>query len=57
MIIGDGNKVSMSYGKRVQLNSLFDPRQPMSTKQSFEIQLTPVLNNGQEIVTEFILFS
>ncbi|CAF3325994.1 unnamed protein product [Rotaria socialis] len=46
---GDGNKVSISYGKRVQLNSLFDPRQPMSTKQSFEIQLTPVLNNGQEI--------
>ncbi|CAF0733569.1 unnamed protein product [Rotaria sp. Silwood1] len=46
---GDGNKVSMSYGKRVQLNDLFDGRQPLSTKQSLEIQLTPVANNEQEI--------
>lgn len=49
-VLGDGNKISMSYGKRVQLNSLFDSRQPMSTVQSLEIQLTPVLNNSQEIV-------
>ncbi len=54
MILGDGNKMSMSYGKRVQLDSLFDPRQPMSTIQSLEIQLTPVLNNGQEIVNDFV---
>ena len=40
----------MSYGKRVQLDTLFDPRQPMSTIQSLEIQLTPVVNNGQETV-------
>ncbi|CAF0798810.1 unnamed protein product [Adineta steineri] len=46
---GDGNKISMSYGKRVQLDSLFDPRQPLSTVQSLEIELTPVLINGQEI--------
>ena len=48
----DGNKISMSYGKRVQLNTLFDPRQPMSTIQSLEIQLTPVINNGQETVND-----
>ncbi|CAF4355686.1 unnamed protein product, partial [Adineta steineri] len=53
---GDGNKISMSYGKRVQLDSLFDPRQPLSTVQSLEIELTPVLINGQEIVTKEILF-
>jgi hypothetical protein len=45
-----GDKISMSYGKRVQLDALFDTRQQMSTIQSLEIQLTPVLNNGQEIV-------
>lgn len=48
--LGDGNKISMSYGKRVQLDSLYDSRQPMSTVQSLEIQLTPVLNNGQDLV-------
>jgi hypothetical protein len=53
MFIGDGNKVSMSYGKRVQLDSLFDARQPMSTVQSLEIQLTPVLNNEQDLVNNF----
>ncbi|CAF1202219.1 unnamed protein product [Adineta ricciae] len=46
---GDGNKISMSFGKRVQLDSLFDPRQPMSTVQSIELLLTPVLIDGQEI--------
>jgi len=51
--IGDGNKVSMSYGKRVQLDSLFDARQPMSTVQSLEILLTPVLNNEQDLVNRF----
>ena len=40
----------MSYGKRVQLDSLLDFRQPMSTIQSFEIQLTPVLNAEQDLV-------
>jgi len=40
----------MSYGKRIQLDSLFDARQPMSTTQSLEIQLTPVLNNAQDLV-------
>lgn len=43
----------MSYGKRVQLDTLFDPRQPMSTIQSLEIQQTPVVNNGQETVNEY----
>ena len=46
----------MAYGKRVQLDSLFDIRQPMSTVQSLEIQLTPVLINGQEIVNYFFRF-
>ncbi|UJR33883.1 hypothetical protein I4U23_021304 [Adineta vaga] len=46
---GDGNKISMSYGKRVQLDTLFDARQPMATVQSIEILLTPVLIDGQEI--------
>ncbi len=40
----------MSYGKRVQLDSLFDARQAMSKIQSLEIQLTPVLNNAQDLV-------
>ncbi len=40
----------MSYGKRVQLDSLFDPRQPMSTIQSLEIQLTPFINHEQDLV-------
>jgi hypothetical protein len=40
----------MSYGKRVQLDSLFDARQPMSTVQSLEIQLTPVVHTGQDLV-------
>lgn len=44
----------MSYGKRVQLDTLFDPRQPMSTVQSLEIQLTPVVNNGQETVNRLL---
>ena len=42
----------MSYGKRVQLETLFDPRQVMSTIQSLEIELTPVLIDGQEIVSD-----
>ena len=46
----------MSYGKCVQLDSLIDARQPMSAVQSFEIQLTPILNHKQEIVqNHFIL--
>ena len=52
-LLGDGNKTSMSYGKRVQLDSLLDFRQPMSTIQSFEIQLTPVLNSEQDLVHDF----
>lgn len=40
----------MTYGKRVQLDTLFDPRQPMSSVQSLEIQLTPVINIEQDIV-------
>ena len=54
-ILGDGNKSSVSYGKRVQLDSLFDARQPMSTVQSLEIQLTPVLNNDQELVSTLVV--
>ncbi len=46
----------MSYGKRVQLDSLFDPRQSMSTTQSLEIQLTPVVNQEQDLV-DFICLS
>lgn len=42
----------MSYGKRVQLDTLFDSRQAMSTIQSLEIQLTPVINNGQDTVND-----
>ena len=50
-----GEKLSMSYGKRIQLDALYDPRQAMSTVQSLEIQLTPVLHNGQEIVNQILL--
>ena len=52
--LGESNKISMSYGKRVQLDSLFDPRQPMSTLQSLEIQLTPIINDEQDIVNSFV---
>jgi hypothetical protein len=45
----------MSYGKRVQLDSLFDPRQPMSTTQSLEVQLTPIVNQEQDLVNLFLL--
>lgn len=45
---GNDNKVSISYGKRVQLDSLFDSRQSMSTVQSLEIQLTPVVTNDSD---------
>lgn len=44
----------MSYGKRVQLDSLFDPRQPMSTVQSLEIQLTPLINDDQDLVSNLV---
>jgi hypothetical protein len=49
-ILVDGSQIAMSYGKRVQLDVLFDCRQPMSTVQSLEIELTPVLNQDQDIV-------